>query len=501
LKEASYEEIRRIIREEEPARLSTRISTLGQAAITVSANRKTDPRRLSQLFRGELDWIVMKALEKDRNRRYDTASSFAADVQRYLHDETVLACPPSAAYRFRKFTRRNKLALMTATAVALVVLLAVAGLATSTVLIAREQQATTNALQAETETRADLEQALERERQNAYYQRIALADREWSANNLSRVEQLLEACPADLHDWEWHYLKRRRLEGIQPFGHPTAVFSAVFSPDGRWIASGGQDGFVRGWNATTGQKLLAFHAHEKHVRCVAFSPDGRRLATASWDGTAKVWEFDPQPARGEKSPLYTLTGHQDRVHSIAFSSDGQRLASAGEDGTVRIWDAATGHEVLPPLRGHTSLVWCVAYNPDGQYLASASDDKTVKIWDTKTGQEKLTLRGHSAPVLSVTFSHDGRWVASTTGDISTRADGEIKVWDARTGQHVRTLRGHTAWVFDVAFSPDGRRLASAGYDGNVNLWDLTTGQQILTLRGHHGAIRSVKFGRNGNRRT
>src|SRR5205823_7401513 len=108
LKEANYEELRRILREEEPPKPSTRISTLGQAASTVSANRKSEPKRLSQLFRGELDWIVMKALEKDRNRRYETASSFAADVERYLHDEPVQACPPSIVYRFRKFARRNQ---------------------------------------------------------------------------------------------------------------------------------------------------------------------------------------------------------------------------------------------------------------------------------------------------------------------------------------------------------------------------------------------------------
>jgi hypothetical protein len=108
LKEASYDEIRRIIREEEPAKPSTRISTLGQAATTVSANRKSEPRRLSQLFRRELDWIVMKALEKDRNRRYDTANTFAGDVQRYLNDEPVQACPPSAGYRLRKFARKNR---------------------------------------------------------------------------------------------------------------------------------------------------------------------------------------------------------------------------------------------------------------------------------------------------------------------------------------------------------------------------------------------------------
>src|SRR5262245_60478932 len=99
-KEAGYDEIRRIIREEEPLKPSLRISTMGQAATNVSTQRQSDPRRLSQLFRGELDWIVMKCLEKDRNRRYESASAFAADVQRYLADEPVQACPPSAWYRF-----------------------------------------------------------------------------------------------------------------------------------------------------------------------------------------------------------------------------------------------------------------------------------------------------------------------------------------------------------------------------------------------------------------
>ncbi|HZU37563.1 MAG TPA: protein kinase [Gemmataceae bacterium] len=108
LKEVDYDELRRIIREEEPPKPSTRISTLGQAATTISSQRQSDPRRLSQLLRGELDWIVMRALEKDRSRRYETASAFAADVERYLHDEPVLACPPSLGYRLRKFARRNK---------------------------------------------------------------------------------------------------------------------------------------------------------------------------------------------------------------------------------------------------------------------------------------------------------------------------------------------------------------------------------------------------------
>jgi serine/threonine protein kinase len=128
-KEAGYDEIRRILREEEPPRPSTRLCTLGQAATTFSAHCQSDPRRLSQLFRGELDWVVMKALEKDRNRRYETALDLAADIRRHLHHEPVLACPPTAWYRCRKFGQRNKVALAMASLVALaLVAVGVAGL-------------------------------------------------------------------------------------------------------------------------------------------------------------------------------------------------------------------------------------------------------------------------------------------------------------------------------------------------------------------------------------
>ncbi|HVC92560.1 MAG TPA: serine/threonine-protein kinase, partial [Pirellulales bacterium] len=119
LSQVGYDEMRRIIREEEPPKPSARVSTVGKAATTASEKRGSDPRKLSRLFRGELDWIVMKALEKDRNRRYETANGLAMDVQRYLRDEAVLACPPSTWYRFRKFARRRKTALVMAACVLL----------------------------------------------------------------------------------------------------------------------------------------------------------------------------------------------------------------------------------------------------------------------------------------------------------------------------------------------------------------------------------------------
>jgi serine/threonine protein kinase len=132
-------EMLRLIREQEPTRPSTKLST-AEGLPTLAANRGTDPKKLTKLLRGELDWIVMKALEKDRNRRYETANAFAADVQRYLHDEPVQACPPSAWYRFGKFARRNKAALALSLGVVLVVSLAVIGLAVSHLLVTREKE-------------------------------------------------------------------------------------------------------------------------------------------------------------------------------------------------------------------------------------------------------------------------------------------------------------------------------------------------------------------------
>src|SRR5262249_8790081 len=124
--EAAFDELLRIIREEEPPKPSTRLSATDELP-SIAANRKTEPRKLSGLVRGELDWIVMRALEKDRDRRYATANGFAADVQRYLADEPVEACAPSVGYRLRKFMRRNRAAVLTAAAILFVLVAGIAG--------------------------------------------------------------------------------------------------------------------------------------------------------------------------------------------------------------------------------------------------------------------------------------------------------------------------------------------------------------------------------------
>jgi serine/threonine protein kinase/tetratricopeptide (TPR) repeat protein len=184
LKEVGFDELRRIIREEEPPKPSTRISTLGQAATTASTNRKSDPRELSRLIRGELDWIVMKCLEKDRNRRYQSASSLAADVQRYLADEPVTACPPSAGYRLRKFARRNRVPVL---AGALVLAALLAGIVGTSIGLVQARRAERHA----SEARDD--EAMERHNAEAAQEQAMDALR---ATTDEVVEKLLGAKPA-----------------------------------------------------------------------------------------------------------------------------------------------------------------------------------------------------------------------------------------------------------------------------------------------------------------
>src|SRR5437762_829823 len=127
MKGVAYDEMRRIIREEEPPRPSTRVSTLGHAETASPADRHGEPGKLGRLLRGELDWIVMKALEKDRNRRYESVSALAADVRRYLHDEPVLACPPTLGYRLRKLVRRHRGPVLAVSLVVLALLVGIVG--------------------------------------------------------------------------------------------------------------------------------------------------------------------------------------------------------------------------------------------------------------------------------------------------------------------------------------------------------------------------------------
>jgi hypothetical protein len=387
LKEAAWQEMLRLVKEEEAPKPSTRLSGSGTLP-TVAAQRKLEPAKLTKLVRGDLDWIVMKALEKERGRRYETANGLARDLQNYLADEPVEATPPSASYRLRKCARKHKKALVTVAAFAV---LLVAGVVLSTLLAvwatsaereANSQRiASDEAKQKEVEARVEADAVAKAAEANLYVARMNLAQTNWENDNVGRVLTLLEPyrqLPADKRDprgWEWYYqdrlcrLELRTLKGhTAPEGGRAVVGSVAFSPDGSRLASASTDGTIKVWDTASGQEVRTLKGHTGEVWSVAFNPDGSRLASASWDKTIKIWDL------AKVNEPRTLNGHTGPVDSVAFSPDGSRVASAGFDRTIRIWDLARGNEPRT-LGRHTGRVYSVAFSADGSRLASASGDK------------------------------------------------------------------------------------------------------------------------------
>jgi hypothetical protein len=234
----------------------------------ILAEEPQSPRRLNPAIAAELETIVLKAMAKSPEERYATAQELADDLERYLKDEPIRARRPTLVQRIKKFTRRHSPVVWTAgLSLVTMLVLAVIGLTASNILITREK--------AQTEReKAQTDAAKEELERTLYYHRVALARDEWSATKLTRVEELLEACPAHLRGWEWYYVKRLRLQGIAPLRHPTPVHSAVFSPDGRWIASGSADGKITVWDATSGRERFAFRAHESMSGVWPSAPTG-----------------------------------------------------------------------------------------------------------------------------------------------------------------------------------------------------------------------------------
>jgi WD40 repeat protein/serine/threonine protein kinase len=487
LRQAAFTEMLRIIREEEPPKPSMRLSSTEELP-SISAQRHTEPAKLTKLVRGELDWIVMKALEKDRSRRYETANGFAMDVQRYLADEAVLACPPSAWYRFRKFARRNKVTLATATIVAVAVLVALGGLLSAVKVLAdtnervqEEQKRTQEALEREKKARAG-------EQRNHYFLCIGLAQRDLMLNNIGSADELLHECPAELRGWEWRFLKRQPYEApvVVPLGKDL-LYNLACSADGRYLATAGLGSSMRGEvklrDAATGKELRTLTGH-----AVAFQPAGGQLATAADDGAENnvlLWDA----ATGKL--LGTLRGHVKTITSLSYRPDGKRLASASLDCTVRVWDLATGADVLR-FGDHKDPVMCVAYSPDGGRIASWGVDTHIRVWDAVTGEKQLQLEGHWHRVVSLLFSKDGRHL------VSAGPDGR-RIWDLQTGRPEQTFRGINSATLMATFSPDGRRLAFAGCDGTVQVWDWPSGQEVLALRGHKDVVTAVAFSSDGHR--
>jgi WD40 repeat protein/serine/threonine protein kinase len=531
LRQAGFEEMMRRIREEEPPRPSTRLSQSVDTLPSISARRQTEPPRLRKLVRGELDWIVMKALEKDRTRRYETASGLARDLERYLHDEPVEAGPPSAAYRLKKYARKHRVGLATASAFAGVL---VVGTVISTVAAIRAMRAEKVAILAENEAKENLLKAQEEEKKakqsefkaqaqtqlatdraehlawEDYINRVNRAYREVEDDNVALAEDLLHGCPAERRGWEWHFVKRLcNLERLIVEAGPVSVNAVAFSPDGVWVATGsgasiqnmaaGATGTTEAaldlWDVKSGQRRQAIRGFKGTLFGVAVSPDGQRIAVGSGLGGRQVEAQLTVLDAATGGILWTQNEPGLMALSVAFSPDGKSLAvgyglySSLIAGKVKVWDVATWQESLA-LPGPVGGVNKLAYHPGGKRLAVAGLEG-VEVWDLTTRTKVGDLKGHRKWVYTIAFSPDGKWLATGGWDRT------IRIWDVASASERSTLSAHAGFVLDLAFSPDSRYLASSGEDRGVRLWEVPSGRKVTSFHGHTGVVSAVAFRPDG----
>ena len=467
----------RQLREQEPPTPSAKLSAEREISIETAAARDTEPRQLVGLLHGDLDWITMKALERERERRYGTPSELAADLRRYLNDQPVLARPASAGYQIRKFIRRHRIA---AGFFGMVTALSIVASAAALIAVRQKHQAEYQATQAL--------QAQSRLLTQAAAQRLKDADVAGAQSIILEVLTnpafALVRTPAAISVFQDIRAADPQLAVLS--GHGDRVGFVVYSPDGTRIATASYDKTARIWDALTGVQVALLSGHDARVTSVAYSPDGTQIVTASADQTARIWN-----AR-TGAQMLVFRGHGDRALSGAFSPEGTRIVTASLDRTARIWDARTGEQLLV-LSGHDDTLQSAAYSPDGTRIVTASRDKTARIWEARTGAPLIVLSGHGGIVASAGYSPDGTQIVTASTDKTAR------VWNARTGEQLIVLSGHGDRVFSASYSPDGTRIVTASDDRTARIWEARTGAPIAVLSGHGGFVRSAAYSPDGAR--
>ncbi len=521
LRQAALGEMVRLIKEEEPPRPSVRLSSSGDLP-RIAAARKTEPARLSKLVRGEVDWIVMKCLEKDRTRRYETASGLAKDVERYLRDEPVEACPPSAGYRLRKFARKRRTPIAVAAAFAL---LLVADVIFSTWQAARARRAELRALAASdrahmaqrdamsqrdlaTIERKAAESSRESLRRSLYTSDMQLAEEAWESGDIVRMSELLDSHKPrtgedDLRGFEWHYL-RRLLSTVQVTKLAGDTLLGQLSPDGTHFVYAAPIAAPEGSEASSSFELRLFEVAAggqmrriepfpdqtvvTHLLSYPFSPDSKRFVfTArirddsgrqSWRANVFDWDSGHE--------VFKLANLGDAPHAFAFDFPGRRMAVVTrERGSpaktdLKIWDLAGDKVALAiPLQDPQKLdLFRLVFSPDGAHLAAlakaagldpARSEGEVRVWDAGTGKELLRFQTRPGSPGSM-YSRDGKRLLEIGG-----AGASHWLRDARSGKEVLELTsGPSAGMsYGAAFSPDGSCVAVTSSDSKVRIWDLT----------------------------
>jgi serine/threonine protein kinase/WD40 repeat protein len=508
-KKATYDEIRRIICEEEPPKPSTRLSQLSRpgepvrthgtrsarlggptsSLASISAQRHTEPAKLRRLMRGELDWIVMKALEKDRNRRYETANSFATDLQRYLSDEPVHACPPTVGYRLRKLLRRHRGPVFAASLMMLMLLGGIIGTTWGMIRATDAEAGAVSEANQKTDALKDREAALTDAKEQLFHALVQQARAERSSD---RVGQRFEALKAIREAAKMRVTPELRTEAIAALVLPDAEIVQEWEawPEGslhiafdgnyrRYVRMDQQGGIVVCQLRDGREDIIARLPTQAKPPFggVSISPDGRYVAYGerqmAGTGAANVlvWKVEgPTPVLLVEVPEGMSEG------ALVFRGNGRQLAIGHADGSVDIYDLATGKRVQRLAVGAPPRY--LAFHPGGDGLAVACGH-AVKLFDVGTARELSVLRHtDTSSVRSVAWHPDGRRLATSCND------RKIRLWDAETATELMfPWEAPFATGYDIVFNHAGDRLASCGWDATTLVWDVASGRLLLIIPG------------------
>lgn len=550
--QAGLSEIQRLIREVDPPKPSTRLETLGKKLTTVANQRRVESTKLGILIRGDLDWIVMKCLDKDRVRRYETPVGLAQDVERHLNGEAVLAAPPSAGYRMRKYVKRHRSVVVS---VSLVFVSLVAGLSASLYLYKEATNAESEkstALNDAQEKKAlaerkteDAKKAEEKWEFEAYVANIQAADAALRVNEVATARRRLDACPEKLRNWEWRYLNAESDTSIATF----ECLSAIGSPDRKYIIMSKGNNALDVRNATSGDLIVTlYYEHKPEETKILFSVDGSMVFAIPRDNRINVWEtttwtpiaqtqlpgpqvdFIDTPA-WQRAFASTVNGqrviiscgrnelHIQEIDSgkiiavqldgdlrtgssmdsqdsriVAISRDGRQIAGLSSiDGCIRVWGLLSGRTIAL-LRIEDSIWDCgeFAFNPNGKSVAVAiSEDAvdTVRLIDIDTGKVVCKMPGYD-----FAFSPDGTRIA-----ITCNSEFPIIIYDSATGDKTAILGGQEKGngIRSIEFSANGTQIAAACDDGSVRIWNAASAEEYTVLCGHSSSATNVIFNHDG----
>jgi serine/threonine protein kinase len=492
--------MRRTIREQEPQRPSTRLSTMLADELTTTAkHRHTEGVKLIHLLRGDLDWIVMKCLEKDRQRRYESVNGLGADLERYLRDEVVEARPPSAFYRLQRVARRHRFAFAASAAIALTLVLGVIVSMWQAVRATRAEhqqrwlreeaqeaqiQEASQRRRAE-ELRGTAEIALYQARLNENHAlRIGLpqgwsklAFRNLSSNaamNLPERDRVELRQEAALCMEELDVRKVAELEG-----HSMEVWALDFSLDSALLASADYGGVSIVWQVATREVLREFkdpaagsvrrYTSFAPFPSIRFNPRGGEVALTTWRHSVEALGL-----MNQADAILRLTSHANAKY-LDYDRFGNVIAVAWTDNCVGAYDTVSGNLI----REVDGIGGMVATAPDGRAMATVGAEETILLQSLTTADPPVVL-GQHRKVRRLTFSPLGNLLASASEDHS------VRIYDVKEARELFTLLGHKARVHNAVFRNDGRLVVTVSDDRTARLWDIHTGQTVLTIRPETG---------------